>query len=154
METISVVLESSAIINGKTFKKGSAISVYDLATVNKGYKRYTKSKIRKKIKVVGDTESLLGVVSDAAAYSLDAVAIDICAIAGSEDSSYKAQRILFFEKLYGAGAWNSSVSKAQEWVAARANKKIVLPVDAKGVATVFADVAARGHAVATILKSS
>lgn len=113
-----------------------------------------KDQVRNQISLIADDKSLLGTTSDAATYAVDDTAMDILAVANSADSSYKKERIALFEQLHGEGSWSNAVTFSKEWFDARKDRKIKLPIDVKGIASVFNDVAERGTGVAIILKKA
>ncbi len=150
-----VTLTKPAIIAGQYHSKGSEITVFNLEVIEQGYKDAEKQVLRKKItKNVGDTESLLGTTADAVAYAIDDISMDILAVAGSANSSYKDKRIELYNNLHGDNAWDKAVVAAQSWFDNRKSGVIKLPIDIKGVETVFADVAKNGTGVTNEIEAA
>ncbi len=148
------ILSKPAVIAGNYHPAGTEIAATP-ETIAHGYKMADRQKVRRGItRQVGDAETLLGITSDAAAYAIDQIAIDILALADSADSSYKNNRINLHEQFYGEGSWAKTVTFCQQWFDQRKTQQITLPVDIKGIESVFADVAASGTGVATVLKAA
>jgi hypothetical protein len=144
-----------AIIAGQFLTAGTDVTVTDQSVVDAGYKAAKKQALRKRIEQkVGDPETLLGVVSDASAYAIDQTAMDILAVNTSADSSYKTARIRLHEEFYGADSWTKTVDFSQKWFEQRKAKQIRLPVDIKGIETVFADIAKSGIGVTNEIEAA
>ena len=153
MQTIT--LTKPAIIAGQYHKTGTELTVSDPSLIEQGYKNAKKQALRKRIsEKVGDPETLLGVVSDASAYAIDQTAMDILAVNSSADSSYKAARIRLHEEFYGENTWAKTVDFSQKWFDQRKDKTIRLPVDIKGIETVFEDIAKSGIGVTNELEAT
>ena len=153
MQTIT--LTKPALIAGQYHAAGSDVSVPDIAVIEQGYQIAEREKLRQKItKTAGDTQSLLGTAADASAYAIDDVAMDILAVAGSANSSYKDKRIELYNELHGVDAWDKAVSATQSWFDGRKSGAIKLPIDIKGVETMMADVAAKGTGITQVLEQA
>jgi len=153
METIT--LTQAAIIAGKYHTAWTELSVADASVVKKGYKAAEKQALRRKItEKVGDSETLLGVVSDAGAYAIDQTVLDILAVNASADSSYKSARIKLHNEFYGKNSWEKTVKFSQQWFEQRKAKKIRLPVDIKGIENVFNDIAQAGIGVTNEIEAA
>lgn len=148
-----ITLQKPAIISGKTYPANFSLKVSDLSLVEKGYALFEKQKVRRKIEQsAGDLASLLGTTSDAAAYALDDTAMDLLAITESDNSSYKSARIRLFEEQHGKGSWEKATMAAQRWFDGRKANTIQLPIDVKGIDSVFADIATRSTSTTQALK--
>ena len=150
-----IKLLAPAIIAGQFLTTGTEVTVKDQNVVDEGYKAAKKQALRNQItKKAGDAESLLGTTADAVAYAVDDISMDILAVAGSANSSYKEKRIELYNELHGDNAWDKAVVGAQNWFDNRKSGVVKLPIDVKGLASVMADVAAKGATVANILEQA
>ncbi len=114
-----------------------------------------KTTMRQKIQAsVADIPSLLGTTADASIVTIDNLVFDVLAVDRSASSSYKTQRITIYEEVHGSGSWKSAVAYATQWLEGRKSGAIKSPVDIKGAANVFAEVAQRATGVAQVFEET
>ncbi len=87
---------------------------------------------------VGDVGHVLELATDAIVVSLDTLVQDLVTINQlPESDTYRQARIQVFEGQYGAGSWASSVGVAQRWYQGRVSGKVAMPIDIKGLQSLF-----------------